>query len=288
VIVFIDKDKSLYNNFKGQLGEQAIFFTQGVRAVKYVADNVSNVSAVVYVFNADTCQYCSSELEQVRRGSSYPFPLCVIYDDVLLAKPICAYGFDDVIHASVFQVMGEVKLQRYQKDKQAHSELLKLRLNIDYYNERDELTGLPNQRKIIETVDNYMRFSYRHSQAIAFISIALDLSNIAVGNGGNADRSTLSPYDRVLVSIVADLQKILYRGMDVIGRVEKDRLLMVLPDITAAGMEVVEERCRSLLLPREASGALRYTIEAKCYTMNNDGAMDLHPHIMKVLSDFNL
>lgn len=126
------------------------------------------------------------------------------------------------------------------KESQFESDRTMTRLNneLKALSELDGLTGLPNRRKIDDTIEFWKAVFARKPDALAIILIDVDFFrdyNEAQGHLAGDD---------VLKTIASLITNCLYREADFVGRYSGEEFILILPGITRLGAFTIAERIR--------------------------------------------
>jgi diguanylate cyclase (GGDEF)-like protein len=134
------------------------------------------------------------------------------------------------------------------------------RLRLAEVADRDDLTGLPNRRKIVEHAEH--QFALERRRGGSLVIGMLDIDHFKQIN----DRHGHEGGDRVLRALGAAASGAL-RSTDTLGRWGGEEFLLVLPDCPPDAAAVVAERLRSLLAAQavaggagEAGDAMRFSV----------------------------
>lgn len=288
MIILIDREGESLQALHHFFGDQLVHFTEPNSALSYASNREGLVSMMLYVYNRETSDYFYAEASSVRDAGNYQYPIGVIYSDHDSLSTASLQGYDDAIHCDVLPTLGVRKLKASLEWRAAHNELTQLKLNKDYYNERDELTGLPNLRKMIDLTDDYLRYCHRKTQAASFMSIEIKLVEPNVEDELSTE-SSITQHDRSVLSVVSSLQELLYRSIDILGRVDDLHFFIILPDTDKAGLKVVQDRMNELMSTRASSTFLSYTFKVKTFEFNDwHEDVDLQQSLLSIVTDFNL
>lgn len=116
---------------------------------------------------------------------------------------------------------------------------------------RDDLTGVPNRRHLLEVLDREMARSARHGSPLSLAMIDIDrFKSVNDRFGHNAG-------DRVLVATTERMVS-LCRGEDVLGRFGGEEFLLILPDTEIEDAWYVLDRLRQDLAQIEIPSAPDY------------------------------
>lgn len=286
MIVLIDKDGAAYEVLSQLLGDNLVHFSDVVKAIASIRSKESQVSGVIYAFDANTHAFLASEMRAVKSSTSYDFPLTLIYRNHDSLKLVGHAAYDDVIHEDILSTLGVKKLKTQLEWKKAHNELIELRLSKDFYNERDELTGLPNHRKVVDVMHDYFRYSQRHERPFSAIKVSLAFSDHETAT---EDGSQISEHDRRLLGFSVALQEIFYRSMDVIGRLEGDNFIVLLPETDGAGLSVVQRRVEAVLAKRVEAGGVSGDLICRTYNFDNNRlGVDLEQRILSAIVELGV
>ncbi len=126
------------------------------------------------------------------------------------------------------------------KERQFESERALNRLNneLKALSERDGLTGLPNRRKIEETIEFWKAVFARKPDSLAIILIDVDFFKEY-----NEARGHLAG-DDALKAIASLITNCLYREADFVGRYKGEQFVVILPGISRLGAFTIAERIR--------------------------------------------
>jgi len=294
MIVLIDKQGHSVQSLQHFFGDQMVYFSDYLKGIAYINKESDNISSVLYVYDRDGSDYFYNQVTALREGNTYSYPISVIYSDHALLSTISEKGYDDAIHTDALATLGVRKLKATLEWRATYSELAKLRLDKEYYNERDELTGLPNQRKIIDLIDDYLRHCQRHSKPASFLSIDMALGATEIGEddgaSGRVDTAVrIDRHDREILKISSDFQALLFRSIDVLGRIDDSRFFIILPETDRKGAGIVKDRYAGFLHDRAATSNMTYTFKLKTFEFSDwKEDIDLQQRLISILTHFDL
>lgn len=134
----------------------------------------------------------------------------------------------------------------------------------------DALTGIHNRRSILELLDKEIARTRRHGPPLAVVILDLDHFKSVNDTRGHPTG------DRVLQHTAAVLQRTV-RQCDAIGRYGGEEFLLLLPDTSLEGAQVLAERCRERLAaeiiaddqgqPFSISGSFGLACNEHCYEL---------------------
>lgn len=151
------------------------------------------------------------------------------------------------------------------------AEFRRLKKAAEFNAAYDSLTGLPNRRSTHDTLDRLFAASRRSKTSLGVLALDLDWFKEVNDQHGHAAG------DRLLTSVGAALAGAV-RGADLVGRVDGEEFLALLPDTGCSGSLHVAERLRLAVALADAPGTGRapsVSIGVACLTSDDRDPGDL-------------
>lgn len=146
----------------------------------------------------------------------------------------------NIMHRTIKRQIAELNAHREmleQEVKERTKELEEANKKLDLISRTDELTGLPNRRDMLRTIDNEIQRVARTKKPFCFIFIDIDHFKNVNDTYGHACG------DEVLKHVSATIRNLL-RKYDVLARYGGEEFLTLLPETDIEGAKVVAERFR--------------------------------------------
>ena len=149
----------------------------------------------------------------------------------------------NVMHGTIKRQIAELNAHREmleQEVRERTKELEEANKKLDLISRTDELTGLPNRRDMLRTIDNEIQRIARTRKPLCFIFIDIDHFKNVNDTYGHACG------DEVLKHVSGTIRNLL-RKYDVLARYGGEEFLTLLPETDLMGAKTVAERFRSTI-----------------------------------------
>ena len=149
----------------------------------------------------------------------------------------------NIMHHTIKRQIAELNAHREMLEQEVQErtkELEEANKKLDLISRTDELTGLPNRRDMLRTIDNEIQRVTRTKKPFCFIFIDIDHFKNVNDTYGHACG------DEVLKHVSATIRNLL-RKYDVLARYGGEEFLTLLPETDLEGAKIVAERFRKTI-----------------------------------------
>lgn len=149
----------------------------------------------------------------------------------------------NIMHHTIKRQIAELNAHREMLEQEVQErtkELEEANKKLDLISRTDELTGLPNRRDMLRTIDNEIQRVTRSKKPFCFIFIDIDHFKNVNDTYGHACG------DEVLKHVSATIRNLL-RKYDVLARYGGEEFLTLLPETDLEGAKIVAERFRKTI-----------------------------------------
>ena len=149
----------------------------------------------------------------------------------------------NIMHRTIKRQIAELKAHREMLEEEVKArtkELEDANKKLDLISRTDELTGLPNRRDMLRTIDNEVQRVTRTRKPFCFIFIDIDHFKNVNDTYGHACG------DEVLKHVASTIRNLL-RKYDVLARYGGEEFLTLLPETDLDGARIVAERFRKTI-----------------------------------------
>lgn len=154
-------------------------------------------------------------------------------------KPLGKEPVDFEIHTSMVSFSGKNAIQIVGRDISKHKKLERILRETAL---SDELTGIPNRRKLFEHFELQWKLAVRNKQYISVIMVDIDYFKLYNDNYGHQSG------DICLKKVASELSHVLSRPGDILGRYGGEEFLAVLPGTKLSGAKEVAEMMRQSII----------------------------------------
>lgn len=149
----------------------------------------------------------------------------------------------NIMHSTIKRQIAELNAHREKLEEEVKArtkELEDANKKLDLISRTDELTGLPNRRDMLRTIDNEVQRVARTRKPFCFIFIDIDHFKNVNDTYGHACG------DEVLKHVATTIRNLL-RKYDVLARYGGEEFLTLLPETDLDGAKIVAERFRKTI-----------------------------------------
>jgi diguanylate cyclase (GGDEF)-like protein len=149
----------------------------------------------------------------------------------------------NIMHHTIKRQIAELNAHREMLEQEVQErtkELEEANKKLDLISRTDELTGLPNRRDMLRTIDNEIQRVTRTRKPFCFIFIDIDHFKNVNDTYGHACG------DEVLKHVAATIRNLL-RKYDVLARYGGEEFLTLLPETDLEGAKIAAERFRKTI-----------------------------------------
>jgi len=149
----------------------------------------------------------------------------------------------NIMHSTIKRQIAELNAHREKLEEEVKArtkELEDANKKLDLISRTDELTGLPNRRDMLRTIDNEVQRVARTKKPFCFIFIDIDHFKNVNDTYGHACG------DEVLKHVATTIRNLL-RKYDVLARYGGEEFLTLLPETDLDGAKIVAERFRKTI-----------------------------------------